>query len=63
MGNAYDNLVGISTPTPFFLYGETMKKLKVIEVRDDFYIPHTFGRDIVHKGDIIMYKIKRGKKR
>jgi len=33
-------------------------KLKVIEATDDFYMKHTFGKDFVHKGDLVYYKLK-----
>ncbi len=39
-----------------------MKKLKVIEIKDEFYIPYEKGRENLYKGDILIYKIKRGKK-
>ena len=41
----------------------TMKKLKVTEVKDEFYIPYEKGRDNLYKGDILIYKIKRKRKR
>ena len=59
---------GISIPNLSFIFiGVTMikfpKKLKITEADHEFYIPKKSGRDIVYKGDIVMYHIERKEKR
>ena len=35
-----------------------MKKYKIIQANKDVYIPHTFGKFTINKGDIIHIKIR-----
>jgi hypothetical protein len=34
-----------------------MKKVKILQVNNDCYIPHSFGKFTIKKGDIIEIKV------
>jgi len=39
-----------------------MKKIKMLEVNNDCYIPHSHGKFSIKKGDIIQVKVLKVKK-